>query len=153
MGLINMARKCLWARYILRFICKIIQSLPTNDRGGEKWCERTVAPQHQGPIDTEDRRPHLSQPYSNCIVGSLLSSALVPLFPIHSRSAVQTMHVLMKPSDEVAITGFCHQGQLWRRRRSGGDASPQGLLYTRCVVLDGRVVKLPSKEIWEWKAG
>lgn len=72
---------------------------------------------HQGPIDAEDWRPHLSRRCSNCIVGSLLSSACAPLFPIRRRSAAQTMLVLMKPSDEVAITDFCHchRGQPERR--------------------------------------
>lgn len=132
MVLINMARKCLWARHILRFICKIIQSLPTNGRRGLK--NDASPPQlpnmHQGPIDAEDWRPHLSQRCSNCIVGSLLSSAHTPLFPIHRRSAAQTMLVLMKPSDEVAITDFCHchQGQSWRRWRGagGGCLTPEG---------------------------
>lgn len=36
---------------------------------------------HQGPIDAEDWRPHLSQQCSNCIVGSLLSSARAPSLP------------------------------------------------------------------------
>lgn len=36
---------------------------------------------HQGPIDAEDWRPHLSRRCSNCIVGSLLSSARAPLLP------------------------------------------------------------------------
>lgn len=76
MVLINMARKCLWARHILRFIYKIIQSLPTNGEGGVK---NDVSPlwipnMHQGPIDAEDWRPHLSQRCCNCIVGSLLGS-------------------------------------------------------------------------------
>lgn len=77
---------------------------------------------HQGPTDAEHWRPHLSQPCSNCIVGSLLSSTRTPLFPIHRRSAAETMLVLMKPSDEVAITDFCHchRGQLGRRWRWGG---------------------------------
>lgn len=141
MVLINMARKCLWARHILRFICKIIQSLPTNGRGGLK--NDASPPQlpnmHQGPIDAEDWRPHLSQRCSNCIVGSLLSSARTPLFPIHRRSAAQTMLVLMKPSDEVAITDFCHchQGQSWRRWRRGGreDASPlRASLHPLCYA-------------------
>lgn len=74
MVLINMTRKCLWARHILRFICKIIQSLPTNDREGG-W--KMMQAHHGSPtwIDAEDWRPHLSQRCSNCIVGSFLSSA------------------------------------------------------------------------------
>lgn len=67
MPLINTSRKCLWARYILWFICKIIQSLPTND-GGRKMTRRT---QHaSGARCSADRRPHLSQPLRNCIEGS-----------------------------------------------------------------------------------
>ncbi len=31
--LINLHRKCLWKRFISRFICKIIKSLPANDSG------------------------------------------------------------------------------------------------------------------------
>lgn len=86
---------------------------------------------YQGPTDAEDWRPHLSQRCSNCIVGSLLSSARAPLFPIHRRSAVQTMLVLMKPSDEVAITDFCHchRGQPERRWKGGGGGgylTPEG---------------------------
>lgn len=131
MVLINTVRKCLWERHILRFICKIIQSLPTNDGGcvkndaGPPWLPNM----HQGPIDAEDWRPHLSRRCCNCIVGSLLSSARAPLFPIRRRSAAQTMLVLMKPSDEVAITDFCHchQGQSWRRWRGGGGyLTPEG---------------------------
>lgn len=61
---------------------------------------------------------------------ALLSSARTALFPIHRRSAAQTMLVLMKPSDEVAITDFCHchQGQSWRRWRRGGGGclTPEG---------------------------
>jgi len=87
---------------------------------------------HQGPTDAEDWRPHLSQPRNNCIVGSLLSSAHAPLFPIRHHSAAQTMLVLMKPSDEVAITDFCHchRGQPWRRWRGceggAGYLTPEG---------------------------
>lgn len=126
MVLINMARKCLWARHIQRFICKIIQSLPTNDGGVKNDASPPRLPNmHQDPTDAEDWRPHLSLRCSNCIVGSLLSSAHFPLFPIRRRSAAQTMLVLMKPSDEVAITDFCHchrgqQGRRWKGGRGGG---------------------------------
>lgn len=133
MVLINMARKCLWARHVQRFICKIIQSLPTNDGGVKNdVCLPRLPNMHQGPTDAEDWRPHLSLRCSNCIVGSLLSSAQFPLFPIHRRSAAQTILVLMKPSDEVAITDFCHchrgqQGRRWRGRGGGvGYLPPEG---------------------------
>lgn len=47
--------------------------------------------------------------HSNAVIALwALSSARAPLFPVHRRSAAQTMLVLMKPSDEVAITDFCH---------------------------------------------
>lgn len=84
---------------------------------------RSFPNMHQGPTDAEDGRPHLSQPGGNCIVGFSLSFSLsLTLSPrlgsLHLRSAaVQlrsgTMLALMKPSDEVAITDFCHchQGQ------------------------------------------
>lgn len=118
---------------------------------------------HQGPADAEDWRPHLSRRRSNCIVGSLLSSARLALLsfsPTRCRSAAHTMLALMKPSDEVAITDFCHchQGQWWRggwrrRRRwrvaaAGGGGrcrTPEGSSCARCVALDGRVAKLLSE--------
>lgn len=160
MVLINMARKCLWARHVQRFICKIIQSLPTNDGGVKNdVCLPRLPNMHQGPTDAEDWRPHLSLRCSNCIVGSLVSSAQFPLFPIHRRSAAQTMLVLMKPSDEVAITDFCHchrgqQGRRWRGARGWRRISPPwGLFHTRCVTLDGRVAKLLSKATGEHELG
>lgn len=77
-------------------------------------------------IDAEYWRPHLSQRCSNCIVVSLLSSARAPLFPIHHRLAAQTMLVLMKPSDEVAITDLCHCHRGQPGRRGGGYFTPEG---------------------------
>lgn len=67
--------------------------------------------------------------------------ALSPLFPIHRRSAVQTMLVLMKPSDEVAITDFCHchQGQPGKRWKGGGGYLTPGGSSTPAV--------------WRWMAG
>lgn len=91
------------------------------ERGGWKMMQQLRM--HQGPTDARDWTPHLSQPCSNCIVGSLL--------PDRCLSAAQTKLVLMKPSDEVAITDFCHchRGQPWRRRGGGGGAgylAPEG---------------------------
>lgn len=98
---------------------------------------------HQGPTDARDWTPHLSQPCSNCIVGSLL--------PNRCLSAAQTKLVLMKPSDEVAITDFCrcHRGQPWRRRGWRRISRPRGFLHARCVTLDGRKAKLLSEATGE----
>lgn len=136
MVLINMVRKCLWARHIPRFICKIIQSLPTNDRGrgwkmmrarrGSPTCIRAPSTQRiGGPTCHGD---------AVIALWALSSPRLALLsFPIRRRSAAKTMLVLMKPSDEVAITDFCHchQGQSWRRRwreggAGGGYLTPEG---------------------------
>lgn len=92
-----------------------------------------MMPAHHGSptcSGEEDWRPHLSRRCSNCIVGSLLSSARVHLFPIHQRSAAQTMLILMKPSDEVAITDFCHchRGQPRRRCVRGGISPLRALI-------------------------
>lgn len=54
----------------------------------------------------------------------------------------------MKPSDEVAITDFCHchRGQSGRRWRGGVEGiSPLRASLTRCVTLDGGVAKLLSE--------
>lgn len=155
MVLINMVRKCLWARHIPRFICKIIQSLPTNDRGrGWKmmWARRGSPTCIRAPSTQRIGGPTC---HGDAVIAlwALSSPRLALLsFPIRRRSAAKTMLVLMKPSDEVAITDFCHchQGQSWRRRwREGGRgrriSHPWGLLHTRCVTLDGRVAKLLSK--------
>lgn len=117
---------------------------------------------HQGPADAEDWRPHLSRRRSNCIVGSLLSSARLALLsfsPTRCRSAAHTMLVLMKPSDEVAITDFCHchQGQWWRGKGAAVEVEggccwwwkmlhPRGLLvHPLCFALDGAAAKLLSE--------
>lgn len=131
MILINLSRKCLWARHIRRFICKIIQSLPTNDRGrgGEKWCERDAAPQHASGPRTAHR---MGGPTCHSRAVIALWALLSPLFPIRRSSAAHTALALMKLFDEVAITDFCHchRGQPWRRRRGwesgAGYLTPEG---------------------------
>lgn len=108
---------------------------------------------HQGPADAEDWRPHLSRRRSNCIVGSLLSSARLALLsfsPTRCRSAAHTMLALMKPSDEVAITDFCHchQGQWWR---GGGGGGGGGWLL---VVEDAAPPRAPrAPAALRWMAG
>lgn len=110
---------------------------------------------HQGPADAEDWRPHLSRRRSNCIVGSLLSSARLALLsfsPTRCRSAAHTMLALMKPSDEVAITDFCHchQGQWWRGGGGGGGGGGGWLV----VVEDAAPPRAPgAPAVLRWMAG
>lgn len=77
-----------------------------------------------GPAGAAARSPHLSARCCNCGAASLQRRSPTP------PSAAQTMLVLMKPSDKLAITDFCHchRGRRRRtRRRTGGaeDGSPR----------------------------
>ena len=107
------------------------------------WVLHQFPSMHWGPIDTKDRRPHLSRRCSNCIVACLSHS--LPIAILY-HSAAQTILVLMKPSDEVAIIDFCHCH--WGQPVKGeGHAHPRGVLHTPFVTFIRRKLSCCQKQL------